>query len=65
MSKTIPIEEVEKYINSSETWDDMRKWTKEDWRYFKAYMAHNGITGWDAFKVIRRLKKLSKQVVEV
>ena len=65
MSKIIPMEEIENHINTSETWDDMRKWTKDDWRYFKAYMAQNGITGWDAFKVIRRLKKLSKQVIEV
>lgn len=65
MSKIIPMEEIENHINTSETWDDMRKWTKDDWKYFKAYMAQNGITGWNAVKVIHRLKKLSKQVIEV
>ena len=65
MSKIIPMEEIEEYINTSETWDDMRNWTRDDWRYFKAYMAHNGITGWNATKVICKLKKLSKGVIEL
>lgn len=63
--KLVPIEEVEDHINTSETWDDMRNWTKKDWFYFKQYMAYNGIVGREARKVIRRLKKLSKMVIDL
>lgn len=62
--KLVPIEEIENHINTSETWDDLRKWSNEDWFYFKQYMAYNGIMGWNARKVIRKLKKLSKRVID-
>ena len=62
--KLVPFEQIAWHIATSNTWDDMRKWTKEDFFYFKQYMAYNGITGWKARKVIRKLKKFSKMVID-
>lgn len=62
--KLVPFEQIAWHIATSNTWNDMRNWTKEDWYYFKQYMAHNGITGHNARKVIWKLKKLSKRVID-
>ena len=64
MRKKIPYDEIVDYINTSETWDDVRKWTRKDWFYFKRYLSYYGITGLKAFKVIRYLKKCSKAVID-